>query len=188
MQEEGLSKPLTAIVGISIGNSYFTKETVCRLLDATTKAFPRVHVIVPEAPSRYNYLAQGKTVAQAHMLAKRKARALERRIDAAVEKLEPWQRERVERMRWDGSEGAVDRSVAFQHARMYVNGEGELKRIAEQVSAGVAVNYLLDEMAYLYTLHDCVIIYHRPMAWVVHFIAMTQKRDLSMCIMDFSQK
>jgi len=49
----------TAVVGMSLGNSYFKKETIAELLRFCSENFSEVRIIIADKPAEHTYKAIG---------------------------------------------------------------------------------------------------------------------------------
>jgi tRNA-dependent cyclodipeptide synthase len=77
------------LIGVSTGNSYFSKDRLRTLLDWAARHFAFVDVVYTDLYLDTMYLADGDTSERARARAKRAVKEVRRRIHRAVEQLRP---------------------------------------------------------------------------------------------------
>ncbi len=85
-----------AIIGMSPGNSYFKEGTIKKLIDYCSETFTAIYVMIPSAPSIYNYRAIGYDYKDAKEKSRLKSNNLKHHTERAI-----GDRENVKIIDWD---------------------------------------------------------------------------------------
>jgi cyclo(L-tyrosyl-L-tyrosyl) synthase len=173
------------IIGMSPGNSYFKDEEIAYLLKTSTDRFGRVAILIADIPAISTYIALGYPENRARRdKAIPKGNALKNRVRNAMEQLGlteetariiNWERD-IENnplftTAYDTLSNLYARSGAFHEIASVTTRdvlEGSGKPIKDMgVAVGIAVHYLLSELAFLecapslLNVDKVVYVYHR---------------------------
>lgn len=80
LQDRGL-----AVVGMSIGNSYFKKDRIDALLKYCTRVFSQVRILIADKPMEHTYRAMGYSSANAGTKARLKGNALQNHSQRSID-------------------------------------------------------------------------------------------------------
>jgi cyclo(L-tyrosyl-L-tyrosyl) synthase len=173
----------TAIVGISLGNSYFKKETLEELLTDCTKQFSRIIIMIPDTPAIHNYKALGYSDIEAERKARLKGNAMTNRTKEILSSIQETYTGEISIANWNS---AVTKSSEYTDEYMHLNQlyqqnkkfradvrtttknviETKLKPGSDiEKSIDEGVKYLLSELTFVST---CPKVYNTSVAYVYH--------------------
>lgn len=175
------------IVGMSLGNSYFSSENITRLFRFLHTLNLQVYIVVMDKPSEHNYLALGYSEDRVADKIKKKGAEIFRAIDSALKQVDS-QGEHFHILNWD----IIREHKDYQHARLileqlYLSNElfrndlrcavdayltpklkGQSMTEQRHISAD---QYLLEELAFLISsreilgAEECAYLYHKE--WLI---------------------
>lgn len=190
----------SVIIGMSLGNGYFTEANLTRLFRFLKSQNSEIYLLVMDKPSEHNYRALGYSEGQIIQNIKRKSAKIFRALEGALEQAD-YPVDRFHFVSWD----SIRMANAYQTARsalesQYANNETFRKDVRSAVSAylssklkGAAMSeekhasadqYLLEELAFLTCSqqllgrNELAYLYHRE--WPIFELLITGKYDKSL--------
>jgi cyclo(L-tyrosyl-L-tyrosyl) synthase len=152
----------SAVVGISLGNSYFDKEKIDSLLRFCAETFPRTDIMIPDKPYVHNYLALGYSQIEAERKARLNGATLRNHSSRAIgttanvkilswaKDIEPKQayRDELKRLKRIASINETFRNATREATRQVIQGKLKPgKKVEPAIDEGI--KYLLEELAFL---------------------------------------
>ena len=180
-----------AIIGMSVGNSYFTEQVLNNLLPLSNQLFSSVRIFVTDVPARHTFEALGYDSRQAESKARLRGNAIRNKClrASASEQITcdfvDWKsdveanncyieaRTRIDAL-YRNSAGFGE---AVQKAALEVIANSSKTNIDPKTKIDIAAQYLIEELAYLdvapeiHGIAKYAYIYHRPWPIFEHFVA-----------------
>ncbi len=191
----------TVVIGMSLNNSYFTREKIVELLTVTGPLFARIIIVIPDYPTISTFEALGYTTQQAKKEALSKGKNLYNRCSYSIDLLNASQNtQHIKIINWECD---IENNPAYQQQKQYLNNlyvtnnefyedvneavksilKDRIKKTIDlEKACGIASSYLIMELAFMLASNEIFDaeyigeIYHKP--WPLLFNLLNNKYDL----------
>ncbi len=176
-EEKGL-----ALVWMSVGNSYFKKDSIKKIVDFVSSNFEKVKFLIPFHPAIYTYQALGydekKAITKARLGSNRLTNHILRAIDGSGSKnmdVVNWDKEIVDNKNYKKQLEFI-RNLYKKNSDFFQNANETTKSVLKaktknnlilEKNIGIGVNYLLEELAFvlaspdIFSVSKTAYIYHK---------------------------
>lgn len=161
-----------AIVGLSVGNSYFTQGTIDELLEETTNRFSQTIIMITDKLALHTYKAVGYNHEKAEKKARLDGNALRNRVERSIENvIKEEAQQNIELVDWEEVQKTKSYQQEYENILHLYENNQEFKNVVRdntkkvlnrKLKPGVkmeqaideAKNYLLKELAFLLATPD----------------------------------
>lgn len=178
-----------AIVGMSLGNSYFKKNTITELIKYCADTFGQVKIMIADKPAEHTYKALGYSQKKAKRKARLNGNTLQNHSKATTKRLDnvnliEWEKEITPSQHYQKALTRINqlyqdninfRTCARTTTREVLERRLKQRNLEEAIDEGV--NYLLKELAFIsasprmFGVDKIAYIYHQRWSILEKFIA-----------------